>query len=253
MAVNRGQKGSTVADHCGPPLDRHRTTNLKSMVTVGLASLSCNYDLLNYVYAKNTLKFLCIRYGGGSLPLFLASKIPGVMADIVETDPVVISTSTQAMGFLSYSIMKKLRDLLHPKPTFFDEILWKGVQERLHLYESDAEKFITNKIDIYDMVFVDAYDGDDVFPHKLWDPNSVFLKALGERLHPDHGTVVVNLHSNIGSSVLLMTRLAAANISALNNSQTNKHMSDTVKEHARVSNEVPDPHEPSVPIPSVEK
>nr|GEZ14674.1 hypothetical protein [Tanacetum cinerariifolium] len=55
------------------------------------------------------------------------------------------------------------------------------------------------------------------------------------------------------SSVLLMTRLAAANISALNNSQTNKHLSNTVKEHARVSNEVPDPHEPSVPIPSVEK
>ncbi|GJR87066.1 hypothetical protein Tco_0211077 [Tanacetum coccineum] len=40
------------------------------------------------------------------------------------------------------------------------------------------------------------------------------------------------------SSVLLMTRLAAAaNTSALNNSQTNKHLSDTVKERARVSNE----------------
>ncbi|GJY73687.1 Brevis radix-like protein 2 [Tanacetum coccineum] len=40
------------------------------------------------------------------------------------------------------------------------------------------------------------------------------------------------------SSVLLMTRLAAAaNTSALNNSQTNKYLSDTVKERARVSNE----------------
>ncbi|GJU91631.1 S-adenosyl-L-methionine-dependent methyltransferases superfamily protein [Tanacetum coccineum] len=141
------------------------------------------------VYAKNTLKVLCIRHGGGSFPLFLASKIPGVMVDIVETDPVVISTSTRAMGFLSYSIMKQLGDLLHPKLTIFDETLWKAVQKRLHLYESDAEQFITDRTNIYDMVFVDAYDGDDVFPHKLWDPDSIFLKALGEWLHPDHGPV----------------------------------------------------------------
>lgn len=170
---------------------------LKSMVSAGLASLSCNYDLLSSVYAKNTMKVLCIGHGGGSLPLFLASKIPGAIIDIVEIDPVVISASTQAMGFPSYSIMKQCGDRLHPKPTIIDEILWKGVHERLHLYESDAEQFFTDRTDIYDMVFVDAYDGDDIFPHKLWDPDSVFLKALGERLHPDHGTVVVNLHSDM--------------------------------------------------------
>ncbi|GJS42996.1 hypothetical protein Tco_0568039 [Tanacetum coccineum] len=81
------------------PADTHPShcpnmnADLKSMVSAGLASLSCNYDLLISVYAKNTLKVLCIRHGGGSLPLFLASKIPGVMVDIVETDPVVISQS----------------------------------------------------------------------------------------------------------------------------------------------------------------
>nr|GEV44516.1 S-adenosyl-L-methionine-dependent methyltransferases superfamily protein [Tanacetum cinerariifolium] len=107
------------------------------MVSAGLASLSCNYDLLSSVCVQNTMKVLCIRHGGGSLPLFLASKIPGVMVDIVETDPVIISTSTRAMGFLSYSIMKQLGDLLHPKLTIFDEILWRAVQERLHLYESE--------------------------------------------------------------------------------------------------------------------
>nr|GFA94872.1 S-adenosyl-L-methionine-dependent methyltransferases superfamily protein [Tanacetum cinerariifolium] len=100
---------------------------------------------------------ICVGVVGG---------VPESLSDL-ETDPVVISTSTQAMGFLSYSIMKQLGHLLHPKLTIFDQILWKGVQERLHLYESDAEQFITDKIDIYDMVFVDAYDGDDVFPHKL--------------------------------------------------------------------------------------
>ncbi|GJZ20118.1 S-adenosyl-L-methionine-dependent methyltransferases superfamily protein [Tanacetum coccineum] len=139
------------------------------MVSARLASLSCNYDLLSSVYAKNTLKVLCIRHSGGSFPLFLAFKIPGVMVDIVETDLVVISTSTRAMV----------------------------VQERLHLYESDVEQFITDRTDICDMVFVDAYDGDDVFPYKPWDPDSIFLKELGEWLHPDHGPVVVNLHSDM--------------------------------------------------------
>ncbi|CAN1279073.1 hypothetical protein LINPERPRIM_LOCUS16874 [Linum perenne] len=75
--------------------------------------------------------------------------------------------------------------------------MWKGIHERLHLYEADAEKFIldTSKT-TYDMVFIDAYDGDDIFPRKLWDPDSPFVKALRQHLHWDHGTVVVNLHSS---------------------------------------------------------
>ncbi|KAI3746698.1 hypothetical protein L6452_09137 [Arctium lappa] len=173
---------------------------LKSMVSAGLASLSCNYDLESSAYGKNTMKVLCIGHGGGSLPLFLASKIPGAIIDIVEIDPVVISASTQAMGFPAYSIVNRCGELVHSKPNLIDEVLWKGIHERLLLYESDAEQFITESTDIYDMVFVDAYDGDDIFPQKLWDPDSMFLKALGERLHPEHGTVVVNLHSDADMS-----------------------------------------------------
>jgi hypothetical protein len=41
-----------------------------------------------------------------------------------------------------------------------------------------------------------SYDGEDIFPRKLWDPNSPFLKALDNQLNPEHGTVVVNLHSD---------------------------------------------------------
>ncbi|KAK9063044.1 hypothetical protein SSX86_016914 [Deinandra increscens subsp. villosa] len=185
---------------------------LKSMVSVGLASLSCNYDMPSSVYGKTSMNVLCIGHGGGSLPLFLASKISGARIDIVEIDPLVISASTQAMGFPPYSIMKKCGERLHSKPDLMDEILWNGIHERLFLYESDAEQFITETSNIYDLVFVDAYDGDDVFPHKLWDPDSVFLKALGERVHPDHGTVVVNLHSDndlSDESVLPMGKYAS--------------------------------------------
>ncbi|KVI08061.1 hypothetical protein Ccrd_013571 [Cynara cardunculus var. scolymus] len=157
---------------------------LKSMVSAGLSSLSCNYDLKSSAYGKNTMKVLCI----------------GAMIHIVEIDPVVISASTQAMGFPAYSIVKRCGERVNSKPNLTDEVLWKGIHERLLLYESDAEQFITESSDIYDMVFVDAYDGDDIFPQKLWDPDSMFLKALGERLHPEHGTVVVNLHSDTDMS-----------------------------------------------------
>lgn len=52
--------------------------DLKSMVSTGLASIaSCNYDLVSAANGKKTMNILCIGHGGGSLPLFLASKIQG--------------------------------------------------------------------------------------------------------------------------------------------------------------------------------
>ncbi|XAR48927.1 hypothetical protein NMG60_11031918 [Bertholletia excelsa] len=124
---------------------------LKSMVSTGLATLaSCKYDLKSAILGKKVLNVLCIGHGGGSLPLFLASKIQGANIDIVEIDPLVISASVQAMGFPSFPVMATS----------------------------------------------DAYDGADIFHHKLWDPHSPFLKALEKHLHPQHGTVVVNLHSD---------------------------------------------------------
>lgn len=127
--------------------------------------------------------------------------LSGAVVDIVEIDPVVISASVKAMGFPSFSIMTPSGKRASPKPSLTDEILWKGIHERLLLYESDAEKFILESTNQYDIVFIDAYDGDDIFPQKLWDPHSPFIKALGSRLHPDHGTVVVNLHSDVDLNI----------------------------------------------------
>ncbi|KAF2314059.1 hypothetical protein GH714_021809 [Hevea brasiliensis] len=143
---------------------------LKSMVSVGMTTIaSCNYDFVDAVYGKKQMRILCIGHGGGSLPLFLASKIQGAVIDVVEIDPLVISASIQAMGFPAFSVMSS----------------------------SDAEKFVLNNCsNIYDMIFIDAYDGDDIFPRKLWDADSPFLQALNKRLHPEHGTVVVNLHAD---------------------------------------------------------
>ncbi|GMY27037.1 S-adenosyl-L-methionine-dependent methyltransferase [Fagus crenata] len=170
---------------------------LKSMVSVGLATIaSCGFDINNAAHGKKTMNILCIGHGGGSLPLFLASRIKGAVIHIVEIDPLVISASIKAMGFPAFSVMTPSGERAFSKPSTIDEVMWKGTHERLYLYESDAEKYVLDNTNLYDMVFIDAYDGEDIFPRTLWDSSSQFLKALSNQLHPRHGTVVVNLHSD---------------------------------------------------------
>lgn len=129
-------------------------------------------------------------------PWLIYVLFSGAIVHVVEIDPLVISASIRAMGFPGFSLMTKSGDRAVTKPDIIDEVMWKGVHERIFLYEADAEEFIVNNTNVYDMIFVDAYDGEDIFPHKLWDPDSPFLKALSNQLHPKHGTVVVNLHSD---------------------------------------------------------
>uniref|UniRef100_A0A1D1YW00 Methyltransferase-like protein 13 n=1 Tax=Anthurium amnicola TaxID=1678845 RepID=A0A1D1YW00_9ARAE len=169
---------------------------LKSLLSVGLATLaSVGFDIMGAVSGSKLMRILCIGHGGGSLPLFLASKFQGAIIHIVEIDPVVVSASMQAMGFPACEVKDISGEsfILTDSP---NQELWQGIQDRLCLYISDAEGFILDNENVYDLVFVDAYDGDDIFPHKLWDPDGPFLKSLGNRVHPDHGTVVVNLHAD---------------------------------------------------------
>lgn len=53
--------------------------DVKSMISTGLTTFaSCNYELMkNAILGKQNLNVLCIGHGGGSVPLFLASEIPG--------------------------------------------------------------------------------------------------------------------------------------------------------------------------------
>lgn len=172
---------------------------VKSMVSAGLTTLpSCSYDLPQAVSEQNTMKILCIGHGGGSIPLFLASKFRGAAVHIVEIDPVVVSASVESMGFPS-SCAKGLS--AHTmQPADGDELLWNGIHNRISLHIEDAEDFIANDSNVYDLVFIDAYDGNDIFPRKLWDADGAFLRNLEEKVHPVHGTVVVNLHSDSEAS-----------------------------------------------------
>ncbi|KAJ1271838.1 hypothetical protein BS78_06G156300 [Paspalum vaginatum] len=167
---------------------------VKSMVSAGLTALpSSSYDLPQAASGQNTMKILCIGHGGGSLPLFLASKFRGATVHIVEIDPVVVSASIESMGFPMSSV-KGLSSAMLPADA--DDLLWGGIHDRIFLHIADAEDFIANDSNEYEIVFIDAYDGDDIFPHKLWDVDGTFMKNLEKKVHPVHGTVVVNLHSD---------------------------------------------------------
>ncbi|CAH2079424.1 unnamed protein product [Thlaspi arvense] len=171
---------------------------LKSMVSVGLTSLAASkFDMKSAAIGKKQMRILCIGHGGGSLPLFLAKHLLGAVVDIVEIDPLVISESVRAMGFPAFSVMTATGKRASPAPDIIDQVMWRDIHERLFLYESDAKEFILkNEDNSYDVIFMDAYNGADIFPHTLWDSDSVFMKALSERLHHEHGTLVVNLHSD---------------------------------------------------------
>ena len=48
------------------------------MVSAGLTTIaSCSFDIISALQGKKNMHILCIGHGGGSLPLFLASRIQG--------------------------------------------------------------------------------------------------------------------------------------------------------------------------------
>ncbi|KAJ4827961.1 hypothetical protein Tsubulata_009488 [Turnera subulata] len=165
---------------------------LDGMASLGLRTIaSCGYDLSKATTGNETLRILCIGLGGGSLPLFLANAIRGADIDIVEIDPLVISVAFQEMGFPALPVVASSGECTFPEHNIINKMLWGDMEKRLHLYENDGAKFIQDTSTVYDMIYIDADDGEGEFPRHQWDRQ--FLKALGDRLHPEHGTVLVNL------------------------------------------------------------
>ena len=123
-----------------------------------------------------------------------STPFSGASIHIVEIDPVVVSASVEAMGFPMSPVKGLSSESMLPADA--DDLLWGGIHDRIFLHIADAEDFIASDSNQYDLVFIDAYDGDDVFPRKLWDADGAFMKDLERRVHPVHGTVVVNLHSD---------------------------------------------------------
>jgi hypothetical protein len=70
--------------------------DVKSMVSAGLTALaSSSFDLLQAVLGKKSMNILCVGHGGGTIPLFLASKIKGNFAFVTLMIPKSHSWSSQ--------------------------------------------------------------------------------------------------------------------------------------------------------------
>ena len=124
---------------------------------------------------------------------------------MVEIDPVVVAAAIQAMGFPCCKV-----NGLIDRP---NQDLWPdSIHGRLSIHTLDAVDFLISSAgELYDLAIIDAYDGDDIFPRDFWDLNGEFLRTLPDRLHPNHGAVVVNLHADsdeaapeIGGGILPM-------------------------------------------------
>lgn len=139
--------------------------------------------------------------------------------DVVEIDGAVIEAAIETMGFPPCQIRRMqtpkhgMKDHVHSsrgtgggadagkEHEVTHEVLWESLK-RMTVYEADGEAFVEDlgrrestqersKRQYYDLVFVDAFDGEDVVPTKLWTRNGPFLTSLSQLLHPKHGTVVV--------------------------------------------------------------
>jgi hypothetical protein len=130
---------------------------------------------------RRPLHVLCIGLGGGTLPYFIAHHFPQAHVDAVEIDPVVVEAAVQAMGL--------------PVATLTN----------LNLYIQDAYEYLkcrsgkkststpnNENTDFYDVVCIDAFDGDDTIPAQLC--SSEFADMLGTVLDKSHGTVLINVH-----------------------------------------------------------
>lgn len=205
---------------------------LKSMVSVGLSSVSCaglNLELV--AKGLNEMKCLCIGLGGGSLPLFLTNQLQGCLVEVVEIDNSVITAATKFMGFpangfktsqqsvnaasslntpnASLCVQEGLGAQTHThiegtgKSSSTAGLLWGKVQDRINGFEADGVAFVhklwkgtASRDQHYDLVFIDAYDGKDEVPSCFWSKGGPFLTALRDLLNPYHGTAVVNLHTD---------------------------------------------------------
>ena len=150
---------------------------LKSMVSViaGLVGLQGWFPRAQST--SHYLRVLCIGLGGGSLPLFLHHHYPGMAIDVVEIDPVVVQAAIQAMGFPSSSSCANT------------------MGKRLRVFTADAVDFIKqerNANDLYDLVCIDAFDGEDNVPGVLCSDE--FACLLSKIVNPSQSVVLMNFH-----------------------------------------------------------
>ncbi len=139
-------------------------------------------------------RVLCIGGGGCSLPLFLARFLPGALVDVAEIDAAVVEAAPH-LGV----------------PAAAAALAGGGASLRVHA--RSAQDFLADAAAAgdawpYDLVVLDAFDGDDAVPPALLQP--AFLAALSARVHPARGAVLLNTHGGQLPPLRVDEALAAA-------------------------------------------
>ena len=140
-----------------------------AMVGLDFKHADKSYDCIDK--DKTKFRVLCIGVGGGAFPLFLAHHFPGATIDAVEIDPIVIEASETVMGFSCEE------------------------REGIHVHVQDAVDFVAAaQSDSYDMVYIDAFDGDDNIPESLATVS--FIKSIDRILCAEHAALIMNFHDD---------------------------------------------------------
>ncbi|MEW6233832.1 MAG: fused MFS/spermidine synthase [Candidatus Omnitrophota bacterium] len=101
-------------------------------------------------------KILYIGLGGGSIPKVMAKILPEAKIDIVEIDPDVVAVAKRFFFF---------------QPT-----------EKMRVFEQDGRQFLRRSQEIYDFIFLDAYN-DNAIPFHL--TTKEFFEIVKKRMAPD--------------------------------------------------------------------
>lgn len=116
---------------------------------------------------------LCIGVGGGSIVMFLESYFPELDIDAVEVDPVVVAAAS-AMGVAPPDAIRK-PIVVQDAATYVGSAASRGN---------------------YELVYIDAFDGDDCVPEALCGED--FARKVADDLSAS-GTIVMNLHEDDGN------------------------------------------------------
>jgi spermidine synthase len=108
---------------------------------------------------------LVVGLGGGTIPSFLRKHYPKTQIDVVDIDPVVVEAAKQFFGFREDATLKA--------------------------YVQDGRKFIEERLNVYDVIFLDAFGSEDI-PYHL--ATREFLEAV-RRAITAQGVVLGNIWS----------------------------------------------------------
>jgi spermidine synthase len=122
------------------------------------------YMTASLAYQRGPLKRIAlVGLGGGRTISYLVASLPGVVADVAELDPAVISLAKKYFGVDS--------------------------TDRLHIHSRDGRVYLNQSKDKYDVILLDAYRGPFVPFHLT---TQEFYRLVKSRL-ADGGVVAQNV------------------------------------------------------------